>query len=155
MIRISRRKMLLTIPMAAAASYRLGAQQAPRVDVYKDPTCGCCGLWVRHLESHGFATTVADARDMAAVKTKYHVPGQLRSCHTAQVGGYVIEGHVPAADIRRLLQEKPKIAGLAVPGMPIGSPGMEGPNGKTYDVLSFDAAGKTSVYSTQKPSSNS
>ena len=148
---ISRREMLLAMSMVAAASYRIRGQQAPKVEVYKDPTCGCCGNWVALLQAQGFATTVADVSDVAAVKTKYHVPNQLRSCHTALVGGYVIEGHVPPADIRRLLRERPRVLGLAVPGMPIGSPGMEGPNGKPYDVLTFDAAGTSTVYSTQKP----
>jgi hypothetical protein len=148
---ISRRRMLLALSMVGAAAYRVHAQQPTKVDVYKDPTCGCCGNWVTHMKGHGFATTVTDVRDIAAVKTKYHVPDTLRSCHTALVGGYVIEGHVPASDVQRLLKQRPKIAGLAVPGMPTGSPGMEGPNGKPYDVLTFDTAGKTTVYSTQKP----
>ena len=150
---ISRRKMLLVLSMMASATYRIRGQQSPKVDIYKDPTCGCCGKWVTHLKTEGFATTVTDVRDIAAVKAKYRVPDQLRSCHTALVGGFVIEGHVPASDVRRLLEERPKVVGLAVPGMPTGSPGMEGPNGRPYDVLTFDAAGKTTVYSTQKPSS--
>jgi hypothetical protein len=90
---------------------------------------------------------------MTQVKDRSHIPVQLRSCHTALVGGYAIEGHVPAADVQRLLTEKPKVLGLAVPGMPVGSPGMEGAGGRPYDVLTFDAAGKTTVYSTQQPSS--
>src|SRR6267142_5285941 len=110
---ISRRKLLLMMSMVASATYRIRGQQAPKVDVYKDPTCGCCGNWVTHLQRQGFVTTVEDVRNIAAVKTKYHVPSQLRSCHTALVGGYVIEGHVPATDIRRLLKERPKVAGLA------------------------------------------
>lgn len=149
---ISRRKMLLVMSMVASASFRIRGQQPPNVDVYKDPTCGCCALWVAHMKARGFVTTVSDVRDIAAVKTKYHVPNQLRSCHTALVGGYVLEGHVPATDVQRLLKERPMIVGLAVPGMPVGSPGMEGPNSRPYDVLTFDAAGKTTVYSTQKPS---
>ena len=151
---ISRRKMLLVMSMMVSSSYRIRGQQSPKVDVYKDPTCGCCGNWVTHVRAQGFDTVVSDVRDIAAVKAKYHVPDQLRSCHTALVGGYVIEGHVPATDIRRLLKERPKVVGLAVPGMPIGSPGMEGPNARPYDVLTFDAAGKTTVYSTQKPTSH-
>jgi hypothetical protein len=108
---------------------------------------------VAHLQREGFMTTATDVPDITAVKVKYHVPGQLQSCHTALVGGYVIEGHVPASDIHRLLKERPKVVGLTVPGMPTGSPGMEGPNGKPYDVLAFDASGTTRVYSTQQPSS--
>jgi hypothetical protein len=148
---ISRRKMLLALSMMASVPYRLRGQQSPKVDVYKDPTCTCCGKWVEHLQREGFTATATDVRDITAVKIKYHVPSQVQSCHTALVGGYVIEGHVPATDIRRLLKERPRIVGLAVPGMPTGSPGMEGLNGRPYDVVTFDAAGKTSVYSTQKP----
>ena len=145
--------MLLMTPMIAVAAQRLRAQQAPRVDVYKDPTCTCCEKWVAHLQREGFAATATDVRDITAIKVKYHVPGQLQSCHTGLVGGYVIEGHVPASDIHRLLKERPKVVGLTVPGMITGSPGMEGPNGKPYDVLTFDAAGTTAIYSTQKPMS--
>jgi len=139
----------------ASAAYRVRGQQLPKVDVYKDPSCGCCANWVGHLQGHGFATNVTDSPNIAAVKTKYHVPAALQSCHTALVGGYVIEGHVPATDIQRLLKERPSVVGLAVPGMPIGSPGMEGTTGRPYEVLTFDAAGKSAVYSTQKPASRS
>ena len=149
----SRRKMLLALSIVATASYRIRGEQRPKVDVYKDPTCGCCANWVTHMKMRGFDATATDVRDMAALKAKYHVPSQLQSCHTALVNGYVIEGHVPASDVQRLLDQRPKVVGLAVPGMPIGSPGMEGPNGKPYDVLTFDAAGKTTVFSTQQPSS--
>lgn len=149
---ITRRKMLMTMSIVAAASSAIRAQQRPKVSVYKDPTCGCCANWVAHLRAHGFDTTATDAQDLAAVKSKYRVPASLRSCHTALVDGYVIEGHVPAGDIQRLLKDRPKVVGLAVPGMPIGSPGMEGVNGQQYDVLAFDAAGKTTVYSMQQPS---
>lgn len=151
MTMISRRQMLLMTPMIAVAAQRLRAQQAQRVDVYKDPTCTCCGKWVMHLQREGFAATATDVRDITAIKVQHHVPSQLQSCHTALVAGYVIEGHVPASDIHRLLKERPMIVGLTVPGMITGSPGMEGPNGKPYDVLAFDAEGKTRVYSTQKP----
>src|SRR5258706_12406647 len=150
---ISRRTMLLTMSMVASSSFRIRGQQPPKVDVYKDPTCGCCANWVTHMKTRGFETTVTDVRDIAGIKTKYHVPNQLRSCHTALVGGYVLEGHVPATDVQRLLKQRPMVVGLAVPGMPVGSPGMEGSNGRPYDVLTLDAAGKTTVYSTQKPSS--
>jgi hypothetical protein len=146
--------MLLSLSMVAAASYRIRGQQRPHVDVYKDPTCGCCAIWVTHMKMRGFDTTVTDVRDIAAVKTKHNVPTALRSCHTALVGGYVIEGHVPASDVQRLLKQRPKVSGLAVPGMPTGSPGMEGENGRPYDVLTFDAAGKTTVFSTQQPSAH-
>jgi hypothetical protein len=127
------------------------AQKPVPVQVFKDASCGCCALWVEHLRRQGFAPTTENVADMQAVKEVYKVPARTRSCHTAVVGGYVIEGHVPAAEIQRLLKEKPKVAGLAVPGMPIGSPGMEGANARPYDVLTFDSAGKTAVYSTQRP----
>jgi hypothetical protein len=131
-----------------------GSAQAPRpvaIDVFKDASCGCCANWVEHLRRRGFAPTSMNVADISAVKNTHGVPAQARSCHTALVGGYVIEGHVPAADIQRLLKERPAIRGLAVPGMPIGSPGMEGANPRPYDVLAFDKNGQTKVYSTQRP----
>jgi hypothetical protein len=134
--------------MLAVAGVRPAAQKGSAVQVYKDATCGCCALWVEHLRTAGFSATVTDAADMAVIKTKYGVPSKARSCHTAVVDGYVIEGHVPAADVQRLLKERPKIAGIAVPGMPIGSPGMEVASVKPqpYDVLAFDKAGQTTVF---------
>jgi hypothetical protein len=146
-----------TIGLAALAlvvsliSTGVEAQKPIPVQVYKDAFCGCCANWVEHLKRAGFAATAENIADMNALKDKHGVPAKTRSCHTALVGGYVIEGHVPAAEIQRLLKEKPKVAGLAVPGMPIGSPGMEGPNARPYDVLTFDKTGKTAVYSTQRP----
>ena len=104
-----------------------------------------------HLRQNGFPVKAEDLDDLRPIKTKHRIPPALESCHTALVGGYVVEGHVPAAEIQRLLREKPKIAGLAVGGMPIGSPGMEGPNPRPYDVLTFDKTGKTTVFSTQRP----
>jgi hypothetical protein len=127
------------------------AQKPIPVQVYKDATCGCCANWVEHLRRNGFAPTSENVADMNVVKQTYGVPAQTRSCHTAIVAGYVIEGHVPAAEIHRLIQTKAKVAGLAVPGMPIGSPGMEGANPRPYDVLSFEKTGKTAVFSTQNP----
>lgn len=124
----------------------------PVVDVYKDPTCGCCSKWVDHLEEHGFTVRTTDTRDLTAFKASHGVPPQVRSCHTALVDGYVLEGHVPAADVRRLLDERPAIAGLGVPGMPVGSPGMEvpGTTAQPYDVLAFDEAGSTRVFVTHR-----
>ena len=121
---------------------------SPTVQVYKTPTCGCCGLWVKHLEEHGFATRVTEIEDLAETKAKLGVPARVQSCHTATVDGYVIEGHVPATDVQRLLQERPAVAGLAVPGMPIGSPGMEVPNMKpqAYRVFTFDKQGQVQVF---------
>ena len=127
------------------------AQKPVAVQVFKEATCGCCSNWVELLRRAGFAPTASNVDDLPAVKQVYKIPAQARSCHTALVGGYVIEGHVPIADIQRLLKEKPAVAGLAVPGMPIGSPGMEGPNPRPYDVLAFDKTGKTTVFSTQRP----
>jgi hypothetical protein len=125
-----------------------GAQSAPAVSVFKSATCGCCAKWVEHLRTNGFAPTATNMDDMNVVKSKHNVPKGIQSCHTALVGGYVIEGHVPAADIKRLLKERPAISGLAVAGMPAGSPGMESPTPERYDVVSFDKQGKTRVFST-------
>jgi hypothetical protein len=135
----------------AAFAQSKAAPAKTQVAVYKSPTCGCCGKWVEHMEASGFAATTTNTPDVAPIKTKHGVPARLASCHTSLVGGYVIEGHVPAADIRRLLREKPAIVGLAAPGMPAGSPGMDVPNSPAYDVLSFDKAGNTKVFSTHKP----
>ena len=118
------------------------------ITVYKDPSCGCCKKWVDHLRGNGFAPEVHDRSDMQALKDSLGVPVALRSCHTAVVGTYVIEGHVPAADVTRLLATKPaKTVGVAVPGMPAGSPGMEtgGPVDR-YDVIAFAAGGATRIF---------
>lgn len=131
------------------------APEGPAISVYKTPTCGCCSKWVDHLKAAGFRTTVTDMpqQSLDNVKSKHDVPAEVHSCHTAVVDGYVIEGHVPAAEIKRLLQERPKVTGLAVPGMPLGSPGMEvsGVTAQPYDVVTFDAQGKKKVYATIKP----
>lgn len=119
----------------------------PTIKVYKSPTCGCCALWVDHMREAGFELDVEDTDDMIDIKVDAGLPLQLQSCHTALVDGYVFEGHIPAEVIARFLAEKPSASGLAVPGMPIGSPGMEfGDRVDPYDVLQFDAAGNTSVY---------
>ena len=138
--------------LAAIASMRPDAAVAlespRRIVVYKDPDCGCCRDWVTHLAKNGFAPEAHDRTDMAALKDSLGVPAALRSCHTAVAGRYVIEGHVPAADIVRLLAKAPKnVAGLAVPGMPAGSPGMEmGGRRDRYEVMAFTARGGTSVF---------
>jgi Predicted metal-binding protein len=116
------------------------------ITVYKDPSCGCCTKWIDHLRAHGFAVTARDMDDMDEVKATFGVPGKLQSCHTATLGSYVVEGHVPADVIQKMLKERPKILGLAVPGMPVGSPGMEGGRAQHYDVVAFERNGKTSVY---------
>ena len=114
--------------------------------VYKSPTCGCCEQWIKHLQADGFKVNAKNVDDIASIKLKYGVPAALMSCHTALVGGYVIEGHVPPATIRRLLRERPKVAGLTVPGMPQSAPGMDAAQGEPYDVLTFDANGRSTVY---------
>ncbi len=116
------------------------------VKVYKDPNCGCCAKWVDHMRENGFTVETMDMPDLSMIKQKYMIGDALRSCHTAVIGDYAFEGHVPADVIRKVLEEKPAIAGLAVPGMPMGSPGMEGATRERYDVLTFDRAGKTTVY---------
>lgn len=131
-----------TLPLAAFAA-------APMVEIWKDPNCGCCQDWVKHLNKNGFATKVHDEGNTAA-RTRLGVPAKLGSCHTGLIGGYALEGHVPAREVQRLLKEKPKAVGLAVPGMPVGSPGMDGPaygdQRDPYDVLLVRADGSTSVY---------
>jgi len=124
------------------------AQQPPtKVTVYKSSTCGCCSKWVEHMKAAGFAVTAMDVPDIEVPKRTYGVPESAKSCHTAVVGGYVVEGHVPADLVQKMLREKPAIAGIATPGMPVGSPGMEVPGYKdAYDVIAFDKAGKTSIY---------
>ena len=130
-----------------AQSPAASKQSTVSVTVYKDPNCGCCKEWVEHLRRHAFKVTAKDTSDVSGIKRSGRVPQQLVSCHTAFVNGYVIEGHVPAEDIKRLLKEKPKVAGLAVPGMPIGSPGMEVGNRKDkYNVIAFNRDGTTSVF---------
>ena len=119
----------------------------PTIKVYKSPTCGCCALWVDHMREAGFELDVEDTNDMIAVKQEAGLPLRLQSCHTALVNGYVFEGHIPAEVIARFLAEAPPASGLAVPGMPVGSPGMEfGDRVDPYDVIQFDADGGTSVY---------
>jgi hypothetical protein len=140
------------LPSNELANAAGSAPQAVSMTVYRDPSCGCCEAWAEQARSHGFAATVVDRPDMPAVKRQHGVPQALASCHTAIVAGYAIEGHVPFADVRRLLADKPKgIRGLAVPGMPRGSPGMEVPDGTKdpFRVLAFDAEGRLSVFSSQ------
>ena len=118
----------------------------PEITVYKLSTCGCCGNWVEHLKQNSFAVTVHEVPSIDEYKAQHGVPKELESCHTAIVDGYTIEGHVPAADILRLLKERPDAKGLAVPGMPLGSPGMEASRKDAYDVILFTESGKTSVF---------
>lgn len=120
--------------------------QATVVEVFKSPHCGCCGGWVEHLRQNGFEVKAHDVDDVPAARKKLGMPDRLGSCHTAKVGGYVVEGHIPAADIRRLLKEKPKALGLAVPSMPPGSPGMESSKPVPYQTLLVQSDGSTRVF---------
>jgi hypothetical protein len=123
-----------------------GVAKPIAIKVYKTPQCGCCKAWVDHLSENGFQVEAVDMPDLSIVKQKYGVTPALEACHTAVVDGYVVEGHVPADVIRKLLQERPRVVGIAVPGMPGGSPGMEGAMKQPYDVLTFDQAGRTQVF---------
>ena len=127
-------------PTRAASSW-------PAIDVFKSPSCGCCGAWVEHLKAAGFDVRVTDVDDTTAARKRLGMPDAFGSCHTGTVGGYAIEGHVPAADVKRLLAAKPKAVGLAVPGMPVGSPGMEvGTRRDPYDVLLVERNGRSTVF---------
>ncbi|MFQ5569114.1 MAG: DUF411 domain-containing protein [Rhodothermales bacterium] len=121
-------------------------EETETVVVYKSPTCGCCGKWVDHMREAGFEVEVHDLDNLSTVKATHGVLPKVASCHTALVGGYVVEGHVPATYVKKLLEERPAVTGIAVPGMPMGSPGMEGPTSVDYDVLTFDKTGKTAVF---------
>lgn len=134
-------------PPPVAAS--LATAGADTMVVYKTPTCGCCNDWVDHVKEHGFTVVTHDLPRLDDVKRELGVPAGLISCHTATVRGYTLEGHVPADLIRRMLDENASFRGLTVPGMPIGSPGMEGPVKQQYDVLAFDEDGNTRVYDTR------
>ena len=140
---------LSALACGAALGLAAPALASPdEVVMYKDPDCGCCGKWAEHMRSAGFAVKEVASPRMDLVKQEAGVPEALGSCHTAKVGGYVVEGHVPAADVRRMLAEKPAIRGLSAPGMPLGSPGMEGPYpAERYAVVSFDAQGLSAVFS--------
>ena len=116
------------------------------MDVYKSPSCGCCGKWIEHLKKAGFKVESHDVTDVSGTRAKLGMPHKYGSCHTAKVGNYVLEGHVPAADIKRLLKEKPKALGIAVPGMPAGSPGMDIPNSPSYETLLVQTDGTSSVF---------
>lgn len=145
-----KRRTFLSAVAAAAASASLpalGAGSLPQVEVYKNPDCGCCGAWVDHLKAAGFPVKVHETPDTSAVRKRHGIPDKFGSCHTGVVAGYAVEGHVPAGDIKRLLAKRPAAAGLAVPGMPVGSPGMEvGSRKDPYEVLLIDQAGRSSVF---------
>ena len=157
-------RMTATVAIAAMAitgfAYGVAAQQKaapaaaalPKVTVYKTSSCGCCRLWVDHMKASGFDVQAMDvsSADVRAVSKAAGLKDEDTSCHTAKVGNYVVEGHVPAADIKRMLKEKPAIAGLSAPGMPQGSPGMEQGSKEPYDVVAFTKDGKTTVYAKHK-----
>jgi hypothetical protein len=126
----------------------------PAMTVYKSPTCGCCKLWVDHAKSNGFTVRVVDTNDLGGVKRDLGLPAQLASCHTVVVGGFLVEGHVPASDVKRLLATRPRVRGIAVPGMPVGAPGMEQgapADYDRYDVIAFSTDGTMSVFATHGP----
>ena len=137
------RPLLLVAALGAGSAL---AQTLPKVDVYKSPTCECCGKWIEHMRQNGFSVDTHVVNDIPAARKKLGMSDKFGSCHTAKVGGYVVEGHVPAADVQRLLQEKPKALGLAAPGMPPGPPGMDIPNAPPYDTLLVRTDGTSRVF---------
>ncbi|HSD54189.1 MAG TPA: DUF411 domain-containing protein [Burkholderiales bacterium] len=141
-----------TVALAVAAVAGRAAAAAPlEMVVYKSPTCGCCTDWVKHMRAHGFEVKTVEVADLEPVRRRFGVPDRLAACHTAVVGGYVVEGHVPASAVRRLLAEKPHAVGLSVPGMPSGSPGMEGTRSETFSTLVFDERGTAKVFESYRP----
>lgn len=144
------KRALSVMGIVAAAIVGVGCTEAPaettEVTVYKTATCGCCKDWMRHLRANGFTVNAYDVQNLDQIRRQNGVSPQLGSCHTARVGGYVIEGHVPAQDIKRLLTEKPTVTGLTVPGMPASAPGMDQPGNHPYNVYTFNVDGSTSVY---------
>ncbi|MBP7703688.1 MAG: DUF411 domain-containing protein [Caulobacter sp.] len=149
----SRRRFWLTLTASAStalvAPTAFATAAAQKITIYKDPNCGCCTGWVTHLRRAAFQTTVIEQADLMPLRRRLGVPDEVVSCHTAVVGGYFVEGHVPMVALRRLLAEKPAARGIAVPGMPVGSPGMEAPDGRIepYQVLLIGHDGRTSVFS--------
>jgi hypothetical protein len=143
----SRRAFLSALAASAVARRGLFAERAPSViTVYKDAGCECCAKWVKHLSANGFVVSPRDVSNIDEIKRTMNVPASLQSCHTAVVDRYVIEGHVPADVIKKFLAEKSSSLGLAVPGMPIGSPGMEGARAERYNILAFERNGTSRIY---------
>ncbi len=143
------------ISIIAFATFLFGAgtvfalnmnNETAEVLVYKSPTCSCCTKWISHLNQNGFKVKSVDVNDIRTIKTKYGIDSEVASCHTSIIGNYVVEGHVPIQAIQKLLKEQPNIHGISVPGMPIGSPGMEGPNPKPYSVYSFGKNGAKQIF---------
>ena len=137
----------VAIVTGVIAASALSPSFAAEMTVYKSPWCGCCKNWITHMRANGYSVQIKNMENLDSIKRMAGVPDRLLSCHTAMVNGYVIEGHVPATDITRLLAERPKAKGLAVPGMPAGSPGMEQGTPERYEVLLFQQDGSTRVYS--------
>ena len=135
--------LLLALLVGAGSAW---AQSATQVEVFKSPYCGCCEKWIEHMQKNGFKVNAHNVNDVPAARKSLGMPDRVGSCHTAKVGGYLIEGHVPVADIQRLLKEKPKAVGLAAPGMPQGSPGMETATPVPYETLLVQADGSTTVF---------
>lgn len=147
---MKRRQLLTAVAagLAGTAAPGFAANSLAQVDVYRSPSCGCCGAWIDHLRAAGFDVKVNLVQDTSVARRKYGLPDRFGSCHTAVVAGYVVEGHVPAADVKKLLAMKPLALGIAVPGMPAGSPGMEaGPRKDPYQVLLIDRQGRERVFS--------
>jgi len=142
------RPLLASVAFSAVVAGTLfpGSAYAAEFTVYKSPSCGCCSKWVDHLQANGHTVAAQNIENVDMIKKMVGVPERLQSCHTAMVDGYVIEGHVPAQDIERLLAERPKAKGLAAPGMPTGAPGMEGGAPDRYNVMLFKADGSADVY---------
>jgi len=143
------KRLLLPALFAASMAFMTAAPssaQATEITVYKSPTCGCCSAWIDHMKANGYTVVSKNVEDMETIKQVLGVPNPFQSCHTAMVDGYIVEGHVPAADVSRMLAEKPKVTGIAVPGMPAGSPGMEVGSVDNYDVLLFKPDGSATVY---------
>ena len=151
-MKLARRIVLAVLALFFCASMTaLAQEEAKRVTVYKTPGCPCCVKWMDRLRAAGFQVEAIDAKDLDAQRERLGVPPKLAACHTATIAGYTIEGHVPVEQIRQLLKQRPDVAGLSVPGNPIGAPGMEGPGGKDYEVLAFDRKGNSKLFATVKP----
>jgi len=140
------RRGVLGLPLALLALSGTGRAQGQAIDVYRDPLCGCCEGWVDHLKGAGYAVAVVERSDVTPLKKQLTIPEELWACHTGTIAGYAIEGHVPAHALGRLLTERPPFKGLAVPGMPIGSPGMEGDREDLYEVIGFGGGGRPAVF---------
>ncbi len=141
---VMRTSLVLVVLLVAGIGHAAGV--LPEIEVWKSPNCGCCNKWIAHLEEAGFSVTAHDTARVATARERLGMPHQYAACHTARVDGYLVEGHVPASDIKRLLEERPSATGLAVPGMPVGSPGMEASYSEPYQTLLIDKSGNPSVF---------